>query len=139
MIRENLPQDDFSSQEESIQNPSGEWLEEIEGKLSVDILDTGKDIRIVATVAGAVLSSLEIYVQNDLVTIRGKREMPYKPSVHDVYYHKECFWGVFSRTVVLPVHVKGYLAKATYKYGILIITVPKEKETASIPITIEEE
>lgn len=114
------------------------WQLSEEGQLSVDVLETQKDVVILSTLAGADISNIEISLQNDLLTIRGSRPEPFFGD--DVrYFHKECFWGKFSRTIVLPVDVKGDLARAEYKSGVLTITIPKQSPNARIPVMIVEE
>ena len=51
------------------------WFnEEYEGELSVDVYQSGKYIVVKSTIAGVKPEDLEIYLHNDLLTIRGKRE-----------------------------------------------------------------
>lgn len=113
------------------------WHEEHqEGQLAVDVGQTEGEIVIISTMAGALLDRIEVYLHNDLLTIRGRRESPV-PNL--AYFHEECFWGKFSRTVVLPLDVKGDLAKAEYHNGVLIIRIPKQKIDAKIPVIIVED
>lgn len=118
------------------------WAEE-EGQLSVDILETEKEIVVVSTMSGASEETLEIVIQNDLLTIRGARQSPMEELSHYdrilQHYHKECFWGRFSRTIVLPHDVKSEMTTATLKNGVLIIRLPKRQQTARIAVTIVED
>lgn len=113
------------------------WHEEyVEGQLAVDVGQTEKEVIIVSTMAGAVTDKIEVYVHSDLLTIRGVRISPMENLSEIEKFHQECYWGKFSRTVVLPVDVKGDLARAEYKNGILIIMIPKQKNDTKVPITI---
>ncbi|MBU2542432.1 Hsp20/alpha crystallin family protein [Patescibacteria group bacterium] len=113
------------------------WHEEyMEGQLAVDVGQTDKEVIIVSTMAGAVTDKIEVYVHSDLLTIRGVRISPMENLSEIEKFHQECYWGKFSRTVVLPVDVKGDLARAEYKNGILIIMIPKQKNDTKVPITI---
>ncbi len=117
-----------------------EWYEDTEeGKLSVDVLHDDTYVYIVSTVAGAVPDRFEVYIHNDLLTLRGERINPMKSKSNVEFYHSECFWGHFSRTIVLPVEVNGDLARAQYKNGILEITVPKRTHDRKISVEIVEE
>jgi len=109
-----------------------------EGQLAVDVAQTEKDIVVVSTLSGAVTEHLEVYIHDDLLTIRGDRTSPMRNVEGISYFHKECFWGSFSRTIVLPVHVYGDLAEAEYTNGVLTVTVPKREANRQIPITIIE-
>lgn len=127
---------DFFS--EALESPPDFFPHE-EGQLAVDVLDTKKEIIILSTVAGAVPEKIDVSVHHDLVTIRGVRAMP-TVAVDDVsYLYQECFWGAFSRTIVLPVDVKGEFASAEYKNGVLTIRIPKKSTDIKIPIRIVDE
>jgi len=114
------------------------WQLSEEGQLSVDVLETAEDLVIFSTLAGADLQDIEVSLNNDLLTIRGSRPEPlFSDEVR--YFHKECFWGKFSRSIVLPVDVKADMARAEYKNGVLTITIPKQKHNARSPVVIVEE
>ena len=94
---------------------------------------------VTTTMAGAQTDKIEVYVHNnDLFTIRGIRSNPIsaKKEIHAV--HQECYWGKFSRTVVLPSDVDGNKAKAEYRNGVLTVKIPKQR-SSNIPIEIVEE
>jgi len=117
-----------------------DWsVERQEGQLAVDVINTKKEIVVLSTIAGANTEKIEVYIHNDLLTIRGERLYPIDKRKITEYFHRECFWGQFSRTVVLPVDVYGDKAKAEYRNGVLTIHVPKRSEHAPIPITIVED
>jgi len=101
------------------------WMEEPEeGVLSVDVYETTHDIIIKTMVAGVRPEDLDISITRETVTIRGKREEDRTVSAED-YFHRELYWGVFSRTVVLPKEVDIEEAEAIEKYGLLILKLPK--------------
>ena len=117
----------------------GDWqVEREEGQLAVDVVDTGRDIVVMSTMAGAATNHIEVYIHSDLLTIRGRRESPLHGSAYTAI-HEECYWGKFSRTIVLPTEVKGDLARAEYRNGVLTIRIPKRTTTAEVPIRIVEE
>jgi HSP20 family protein len=72
-----------------------------------------------------------------MVTIKGKREKDEMISDGD-YYYQECYWGAFSRSVILPVDVESEKSEASLKNGILTIRLPKiEKiKTRKIKVSI---
>ncbi|PJC56463.1 hypothetical protein CO026_00150, partial [Candidatus Kaiserbacteria bacterium CG_4_9_14_0_2_um_filter_41_32] len=75
-----------------------------EGELPVDMYQTNDTIVIRALVAGVSPTDLDISITRDMVTIRGLRE-EFQESADDNYYHRELFWGSFSRTLLLPEEV----------------------------------
>ncbi len=107
----------------------GSWLNEAqEGQLTIDVYQTEDEIVIKSTVAGVKPEDLDIAITNDMVTIRGRREKDENvPSQN--YYYQECYWGPFSRSVILPMDVAADRSEATLKNGILTLRLPKiEKE-----------
>lgn len=116
------------------------WYDaEPEGELAVDIAENDREVLIVSTVAGSVSNKLEVSVHGDLLTIRGYRPSPLANMREISYIHQECFWGKFSRTIVLPVDVQGDLARASYQNGVLTVRIPKRAGSAKIPVTIVDE
>lgn len=110
-----------------------------EGKLAVDIIEAKHHILVISAMAGAEAEHIEVYVHDDVLTVRGRRSSPVEEKNGLQYVHKENYWGKFSRTVVLPVHVKGELAAAEYKNGILTVKIPKGEKERKIPIRVVEE
>ncbi len=109
-----------------------------EGQLAIDMGETKKDLIIVSTIAGAAPEDITINIDGDTLTIRGQRDSSFEGGDHD-YFYKECYWGWFSRTIVLPVDVKKDEAEADFHNGLLTITIPKAKTTKSVPIKIVDE
>lgn len=95
-----------------------------DGELPVDMYQTDDDIVIRALVAGVSPTDLEISITRDMVTVRGERE-EYQEAHDDGYFHRELFWGSFSRTLLLPEEVAIDEAEAQEKHGLLEIKLPK--------------
>ena len=106
--------------------PEAETPAEEEGELTVDIYDKGDAIVIQSTVAGVKPEDLEVSITNDSVSIRGRRER-HEEVREDRYYYKELFWGVFSRSVILPEEIEEDEAEAAIKHGLLTIRLPKKR------------
>lgn len=102
-----------------------------EGQLTVDVYETPSDIIIKTMVAGVKPEDLDISITREMVTIHGKREEDRNVASED-YFHRELYWGSFSRTVVLPKEIDIDEAEAIEKFGLLILKLPKldkNKET----------
>lgn len=95
-----------------------------EGHLTVDVYQTDDDIVIRSTIAGAHIEDIEIQTTKDTVTIKGMRKAEEQVSAEG-FFHRELYWGAFSRAIILPVDVDSEGAKASYKNGILTIRLPK--------------
>jgi len=107
-------------------DPEPEPLPEEEGELTVDIYDKGDAIVIQSTVAGVKPEDLDVSVTNDSVTIRGRRQQ-HEEVREEHYYYKELFWGVFSRSVILPEEIDEDAAEASLKHGLLTLRLPKKR------------
>lgn len=120
-----LEEESFNHRSEEL-SPRGNILEESEeeGELSVDVYQTPDEIVIKTMVAGVRPDDLDVNITRDMVTIRGKREETNDVHNHD-YFHKELYWGSFSRTIMLPEEIEVEEAEAVERHGLLIIKLPK--------------
>jgi len=109
--------------------------EKKEGTLTLDVYFKDDNLVIVSPIAGASLENIEILIDGDVLIIKGTR-MPPEEIDPSLYEHQECFWGPFSRTIVLPKDLDIDNIKAYYHNGILMIKIPKkgEKEVKRIEI-----
>src|SRR5262245_45110007 len=107
-----------------------------EGQLALDVLETPQSLIIRSAIAGVSEQDTDVHVNDDVVTIRGERHIGTLPSQATVHY-EECFWGSFSRSVILPCKVQADKAEAVMKDGVLTITIPKAKETTRLNIRRE--
>ncbi|MFH1098441.1 MAG: Hsp20/alpha crystallin family protein [Candidatus Uhrbacteria bacterium] len=116
------------------------WLEEAtEGELSVDVYETPSHFIVQSTVAGVKPGDLSLALHRDLLTIRGKREAcspDNLPSAEErEYLTRECYWGSFSRSILLPEPIDVPNASATIRQGILTIILPKLRERTDIEVS----
>lgn len=95
-----------------------------DGQLTIDVFQTDEDIVIKSTIAGVNPEDLDVSINNDMITIKGERKFEENVSEENFYY-QECYWGSFSRSVVLPVDVIAEKIEASLKNGILTIKLPK--------------
>jgi len=107
-----------SDNEENNSDESGE------GQLTIDVFQTDDDIIIKSTIAGVNPEDLDVSINNDMITIKGERKFEDEVNEENFYY-QECYWGTFSRSVVLPVDVIAEKIEASLKNGILTIKLPK--------------
>ena len=101
-----------------------EWLSDAEGSLAVDVYQTKDNVIIKAPIAGVSPDDIDVEVAEDVVTLRGERK-DCKETDRQEYYVQECYWGSFSRSVILPSATIAEKAVASLKDGILTITIPK--------------
>ncbi len=111
---------------ETSEEERGNILEESEeeGQLTVDVYQTASEIVLKTMVAGVRPEDLDINITRDMVTIKGKREES-KEIADEDYFHRELYWGSFSRTVMLPEEIEVEEAEAVERHGLLVIKLPK--------------
>ena len=85
---------DFSEEEYMIEK----------GELSIDILEDDKNIFIESPVAGVNVDDVNIDIEPEKITIDGFRKK-IKEEKNKQYIHRECFYGSFSRSIILPVEI----------------------------------
>ena len=106
-----------------------DWLpEESQGQLSVDIYEDDDCLIIESMIAGVQAKDIDIITEPDLIVIRGSRSQVKNEKENLNYYYQECFWGKFSRTLILPCPIKPNDVKANFKNGILKIILPKAED-----------
>lgn len=103
---------------------SGELEEEREGQLTIDVYQTPTSIVVESPIAGVDSDDIDINITSESVTIRGKREKAHTIKEDD-YFYQECYWGKFSRSIILPEEVDADGSEATIKNGVLKIVMPK--------------
>lgn len=106
-----------------------------EGQLTIDVYQTENDIVIKSTIAGVKPEDLDVSINNDMVTVKGERKNEEEVE-NGNYYYQECYWGSFSRSVLLPVDVVPEKADASLKNGILTIRLPKADTTKTKKIQV---
>lgn len=102
----------------------------------VDVIDRDGEVVVKAEIPGVDRKDLDISVGDDSVTIKGETRTEQKEEKGD-YYRCEISRGSFSRSVALPAAVDGARASATFRDGILELTLPKQKATQRHKIPIE--
>jgi HSP20 family protein len=98
--------------------------EQEEGQLAVDVYMTETSYIIESAIAGVKGEDIDVSITIDSVTINGRRSKEDKDSNKE-YLCQECFWGRFTRTVILPQEIDADRAVASFKNGILRIVLPK--------------
>lgn len=97
----------------------------------VDVTENEKEVRITAELPGLEEKDIDVSLNNDTLTIRGEKKAE-KEDKGDNYYRMERSYGSFHRSIPLPTEVNSDQCDATFKNGVLQITLPKvhSKESA---------
>lgn len=118
------------------QQEDNSWIEEEEGQLAVDVQETDSEIIIRSAIAGVNPDDLDISVHNDLLTIRGRRQAE-EERQEGRWLVRECHWGSFSRSLILPSEVDVEGIAAELKNGVLMVKLPKVKRERKIKVKEE--
>ncbi len=113
-----------------------DWMTDYEGALNIDMYQTKDNVIIKSTIAGVRPDDIDITVANDMVTIQGSRSREEKISDDD-YFYQECYWGGFSRSVIVPVDIDSEHIEADLKDGILTVIVPKAAKAKTKKVKVK--
>ena len=110
----------------------GEWAP------SVDVAETDEEIVVTAELPGVKQEEVDISIADGVLTLKGEKKE--EKEVKEKNYHRiERSYGSFQRSISLTTGVEASKAKATYKNGILCVTIPKVEEAKPKQIKIDVE
>ncbi len=103
-----------------------------DGELVIDVFETNSDFVVLAAIAGVQIKDIDISLEKDMMVIKGNRCNP--NNHHDKkYFYQECYWGPFSRKIVLPENIDIDKADAQMDKGVLTIKIPKNERPKGYP------
>ena len=91
----------------------------------VDIIDHDNSIEVQAALPGVKKEDVEVSIKNQTITIRASSKEEKKEETKDKYFRREISRGEFQRILALPDNVDDEKATATFKEGILTVSIPK--------------
>ena len=94
---------------------------------AVDIADTEKGYEITAELPGMDEKNVEVKFTNGVLTVKGEKQEEKKENSKD-YHLSERRYGSFQRSFTVPDGVDAEKIEATFKNGVLTITLPKTPE-----------
>jgi HSP20 family protein len=104
----------------------------------MDVSETKDSLIAKLEVPGMDPRDIQISLQENLLTIKGEKRQDQEEQ--DEHYHRvERTYGMFARSVRLPVTVDGSKVVATFKNGLLTITLPKTPTSKGTTIPIKAE
>ncbi len=107
------------------------------GFLAVDVSEDEKNIVVKADLPGLKKDEISVSLDNDVLTIRGERKSESEEKEKN-YHRVERSYGAFERQIVLGSHINVEQIKASYKDGVLELTLPKSEESRTKRIEIKE-
>ena len=103
---------------------------------ALDIAEQDDALVVRAEVPGCKAEDIDISVYGNMLTISGEKKET-KEDKDKGYYHTESVYGSFRREVMLPADVDPAKVEATYKDGILSITLPKAAASKAVKVPVK--
>ena len=94
---------------------------------AVDVVETENEFKVTAELPGLDEKNIEVTVANNVLTIKGEKQEEKEEKKKD-YYVQERHYGSFERRFDLPDSVDAAKIEATFKQGVLTLTLPKTAE-----------
>ena len=111
---------------------AGDWAPKL------DVSETKDAMVVTADMPGVDPKEIEIALTGDLLTLKGEKEKMTEDK--EARYHRvERTYGAFLRSVRLPMAVDGSMVTATFKNGVLVVTLPKTPAAKGTTIPVKAE
>lgn len=104
-----------------------EWPDAVragEFQPAIDVTETPEALAIKVEVPGMAAGDIQVRLQDNLLVLQGEKREE-KENRGARWYRRECRYGTFMRTVMLPNAVDADRATANFKDGVLMIQLPK--------------
>jgi HSP20 family protein len=102
---------------------------------SVDIIENDEDYSVNVELPGVDRKDVKITVTDGVLTLKGEKKHTYENKA-DRYQRVERAFGSFERSFTLPTSVRSDKIEASYKDGILTITIPKAEQAKAKEIEV---
>ena len=116
----------------------GDIWEEIEWLPAIDVAETKNEIVVNVEIPGMDPKEFDISVSEGTLMIKGEKKQE-KVEAEENYHLVERRYGTFARSILLPQEVESDKISASYKDGILKVTLPKSEEATRKEIKIKVE
>jgi HSP20 family protein len=107
----------------------GSWLP------AIDVSETDDEMIVRAELPGMVQEDIQLNLQENVLTLKGEKKKEEKEEQEN-FHRVERSYGSFSRNLTLPANVKAEQIQASFKDGVLLITLPKSEEAKAKKIAI---
>lgn len=94
---------------------------------STNVSETDTGVEVAVELPGMTESDIEVSLSGEAITIRGEKKLEHEERRKGVYMSERSY-GAFYRTIPLPTGVDPEKAEASFKRGVLTVTLPKSPE-----------
>ena len=108
-------------------------MEEWRGQFapSIDVKESDRQIEITAELPGIDEKDIDVSLTKEALVLKGEKKEE-KEEKKEGYWHTERRYGSFQRVIPLPEAIDTEKAEATFKKGVLHISIPKTAEAAAV-------
>jgi HSP20 family protein len=107
---------------------------------AIDIVEKDRAFEVTAELPGLDAKNIDIQLSDGMLTIKGEKQEEKEEKTKDRYV-SERRYGSFRRTLQVPGSVDAEKIEASYKSGVLTVTLPKsaeaEKKQKTVPVSVK--
>lgn len=107
-------------------SPFGAEFKDFEWMPQIEVRQTNGDLMVKAELPGLTKDDVKVELTDEMLTISGERKEE-KEEKREGFYRTERNYGRFFRQIRLPEGVKADKANATFRNGVLEVTMPAPK------------
>ena len=105
----------------------------------IDLQETDEALIVTAELPGLEEKDFEVSLEDEVLTIKGKKRTEHEET-REGYRHVETTSGSFCRAIPLPSEVDADAVKASYKQGVVTVTLPKlaeaRRQARTVPVEL---
>ena len=105
---------------------------------TIDMKETDANVVVEVELPGLKSNEIDVYVVEGTLILRGERKQE-KEEKTKLWHRSERFWGKFERRLVLPDYVDPEKIDATFKEGVLTLTIARrpDQKPKTIPVKVK--
>lgn len=96
----------------------------------LDVSETDKEVHVTAELPGMAENDIDVELTDEYLKIRGEKKDERETKEHN-FHRTERVFGMFERVIPLPTKVNREAVAATFKNGVLNVTLPKVEPTVN--------
>ncbi len=123
---------EIETAEDHIASRSSRW-----GLLAAEVADNDDQVQVMVEVPGLEAGDIEIEVRDNVLVVRGEKKVA-REETKGHYHVMERAYGRFERAIQLPTPVEDDGAKATYRNGVLTVSLPKSRSAKAHRISVQD-
>jgi len=102
----------------------------------VDMYETNDRFVLNFELPGVQEKDISLSMTGDVLTVKGERRFDHEPNA-DSDFHTERVYGKFERSIRVPMSVQAERVQATYRDGVLEVSLPKTDEARPKQVKID--